>query len=86
MPHVLARLKNIPLEIIKGILEKDKAFHVAHGMYLEHIWQNADNKNEVLFLFRINDIDYTKAFIHKLHCEALAQDPKANLPQITYLK
>ena len=55
-------------------------------MYLEQIWQNSDDQKEVLFLFRINDIDHTKALIHKLHSEALAQDPKANLPQMTYLK
>lgn len=86
MPHVLATLKNVPLEIIKEVLEKDKAFHASQGMNLEYIWQNADDKNEVLFLFRINDIDSTKALIHKLHSEALAQDPKANLPEMIYLK
>ena len=86
MPHVLATLKNVPLEIIKGILEKDKAFHASQGMYLEQIWQNSDDQNEVLFLFRINDIDHTQALIYKLHLDALAQDPKANLPQMTYLK
>ncbi|MBP2282578.1 hypothetical protein H4V97_000896 [Flavobacterium sp. CG_23.5] len=44
MPHVLATLKNVPLEIIKGILEKDKAFHASQGMYLEQIWQNSDDQ------------------------------------------
>ena len=55
-------------------------------MFLEHIWQNADDDNEVLFIFRINDIDATKALIHQLHSEALTKDPKANLPEMTYLK
>ncbi|MBG6111128.1 hypothetical protein IWX84_002012 [Flavobacterium sp. CG_9.10] len=32
MPHVLATLKNVPLEIIKGILEKHKAFLASQGM------------------------------------------------------
>ncbi|SHM42767.1 hypothetical protein [Flavobacterium xinjiangense] len=86
MPHVLAKLKNVPLEIIKDILEKDKAFHASQGMYLEYLWQNADDENEVQFLFRIDNIDKTKTVIYKLHSEALAQDPKANLPEMTYLK
>ena len=86
MPHVLAKLKNIPLETIKAILEKDKAFHASQGMYLEYLWQNTDDENEVQFLFRIDDIDKTKSLIHKLHSEALAQDPNANLPEMTYLK
>ncbi len=68
------------------MLEKNKAFHASQGMYLEQLWQNADDENEVQFLFRIDDINQTKALIHKLHSDALAQDPKANLPEMTYLK
>jgi hypothetical protein len=86
MPHLLAKLKNVPLEIIKDVLEKDKAFHASQGMYLEQLWQNTDDENEVQFLFRINDVDQTKALIHKLHSDTLAQDPNANLPEMTYLK
>lgn len=86
MSHVLAKLKNVPFEIIKEILEKDKAFHASQGMYLEHLWQNADDENEVPFLFRIDSIDKTKALIHKFHSDALAKDSNANLPEMTYLK
>lgn len=86
MPHVLAKLKNVPLKIIKDVLKKDKAFHASQGMYLEHLWQNSDDENEVQFFFRINDVDQTKALIHKLHSDTLAQDPNANLPEMTYLK
>jgi hypothetical protein len=86
MPHLLAKLKNVTLEIIKDVLEKDKSFHASQGMYLEQLWQNADDENEVQFLFRIDNIDRTKALIHKLHSDTLAQDPNANLPEMTYLK
>ncbi|KIA85584.1 hypothetical protein [Flavobacterium sp. AED] len=86
MPHVLAKLKNVPLETIKAILEKDKAFHASQGMYLEYLWQNADDENEVQFLFKIDNLDKTKALIHKLHTDALVQDLNANLPEMTYLK
>ncbi len=85
MPHLLAKLKNVPIAVIREILEKDKTFHAENNMFLEHLWQNADDENEVLFLFRINDIDETKALIHKLHSEALAENPEANLPTMTYL-
>lgn len=86
MPHLLAKLKNVPFEVIKETLAKDKAFHVANNLYLEHIWQNADDQNEVQFLFRIDAIEPTKKLINKLHSDALKQDPSANLPQMTYLK
>lgn len=86
MPHLLATLKNVPLEIIREVLEKDKEFHKSQGMYLEHLWQNTDAENEVLFLFRIDDIEKTKILIQKLHSETLAQNPNANLPTMVYLK
>lgn len=86
MPHLLATLRNVPLEIIKDVLEKDKEFHKSQGMYLEHLWQNADVENEVLFLFQIDNIENTKTLIHKLHSETLAQNPEANLPAMIYLK
>ncbi|MDP3680545.1 MAG: hypothetical protein Q8R22_06895 [Flavobacterium sp.] len=86
MPHLLAKLKNVPIAVISEILEKDKIFHAENNMFLEHLWQNADDENEVFFLFRINDIDETKAFIHQLHADALTQDDNANLPIMTYLK
>jgi len=86
MPHLLAKLRNVPFETIKEVLENDKAFHASEEMYLEHIWQNADDENEVLFLFRINSIGNTKKLIEKLHSKALEQDPNANLPNMTYLQ
>lgn len=86
MPHLLATLINVPLEIIREVLEKDKEFHKSQGMYLKNIWQNADDENEVLFLFQIDDVESTKTLIHKLHSETLAQNPDANLPTMIYLK
>lgn len=86
MPHLLATLRNVPFETIKEVLENDRAFHASEEMYLEHIWQNADDENEVLFIFRINSIANTKKLIEKLHNKALEQDPNANLPNMTYLK
>lgn len=86
MPHLLATLKNVSLEIIREVLEKDKEFYKSKGMYLEHLWQNADDENEVLFLFQIDDVESTKTLIHKLHSETLSQNPDANLPAMIYLK
>lgn len=86
MPHLLAKLNNVPLNIIEEVLKKDKSFHASKGMYLENLWQNADDENEVLFLFKIESVDNTRKLIEKLHSEALIQNPNANLPLMTYLK
>lgn len=84
MPHLLAKLKNVPFATIKAILEQDSMFHASQGMHLEQLWQNADDANEVQFLFRIESVDQTKKLIHTLHSDALAQDPCVNLPEMTY--
>ena len=86
MSHLLSTLQNVSLDSIKDILEKDKEFHKSQGMYLEYLWQNTDKENEVLFLFKIDSVEKTKILIQKLHSEALAQNPEANLPTMTYLK
>jgi hypothetical protein len=86
MPHLLAKLKNVPLEIIREVLEKDSKFHASEGMYLKHLWQNAEDENEVLFLFQIDSITSTQKLIQKLHSETLLQNPEANLPVMTYLQ
>jgi hypothetical protein len=86
MPYLLATLRNVPFETIKGVLENDRAFHASEEMYLEHIWQNIDDENEVLFLFRINSVENTKKLIEGLHSSALSQNPDANLPTMIYLQ
>jgi hypothetical protein len=86
MAHMLARLRKVKLEIIKEILTRDAVEHAKEGLYLEHLWQNADDQDEVLFLFRTTDLKHAKQFIDRVHSEALQQDPNANLPQMTYLE
>jgi hypothetical protein len=86
MPHLLAKLNNVPLNVITDMLEKDKDFHASQGMYLENIWQNTDNDKEVFFLFKIDSIEKTKVLITKLHAQALVENPEANLPTMFYLQ
>lgn len=86
MSYLLAKLTNVPITNIIEILEKDKEFHASQGMYLENVWQNADNDKEVLFLFKIDSIEKTKVLIDQLHAQALAVNPEVNLPVMTYLQ
>lgn len=86
MPHILARLKGVNLEDIKKVLKADGPQHAEQGLYLEHLWQNADDSEEVVFLFRIENLIKAKEFINKVHTEALAKNPQANLPYMTFLE
>lgn len=85
MAHVLAKLTGAKFENVKRKLEEDASEHAKEGMYLEHLWRNADNPNEVLFLFRVNDLNHCKQRINKTHAEVRQKDPNATLPQMTFL-
>jgi hypothetical protein len=39
------------------------------------LWQYADDLEEVVFLFRIENLRKAKEFINKVHTEALAKKP-----------
>jgi len=54
-------------------------------MYLEHLWRNDDDPDEVLFLFRVEDLNRCKTKMRQVHAEALQGDPNAKLPQLIFL-
>jgi hypothetical protein len=85
MAHVLAKLEGVRLADVRQQLEKDAAGHAEQGMYLEHLWQNAEDASEVLFLFRVNDLDRCRQHMKKIHIQALQKNPGVQLPQVTFL-
>lgn len=86
MAHILNKLTNVKLEDVKNQLDMDKAGHAEQGMYLEHLWINADNPNEVFFLFRVDDLNQCKQLIEKVYSEARKKNPDAKLPEKIYLE
>jgi hypothetical protein len=85
MAHVLAKLTGVKFADVKQQLETDKPGHAEQGMYLEHLWKNADDPNEVLFLFRVNDLNHCKQLMNRVHAEARQKDPNAKLPEVVFL-
>jgi hypothetical protein len=82
---MLARLRNTRLQDIATVLEADAPHHAREGLYLEHLWQNEDDADEVLFLFRVDDLRHARQFIDKVHAQALRENPAASLPVMTYM-
>jgi hypothetical protein len=85
MAHVLAKLTGAPLAAVKQQLENDAAEHAEQGMYLEHLWQNAENPEEVFFLFQVKDLAHCRQRIHQMHAQARAENPGVPLPEMTFL-
>ena len=55
MPHMLARLRGTRIEDVRSVLHADAPKHAEQGLHLEYLWQNVDDPEEVIFLFRIDN-------------------------------
>ncbi len=86
MAHILARLGRVKPEDIKEVLKADAARHAGQGLYLEHLWQNVDDPEEVLFLFKTDDLRRAKQFVETVHAQALNDDPRIGVPQMIFLE
>ena len=86
MDHVLGKMRGVKAADIKAALTADVAKHSKEGLVLRHIWQNADDADETLFIFTANDLQHARDYIEKEHSEARKENPNANLPELLYLK
>ena len=86
MAHILNKITNVPIEILKNQLNKDAKEHALHDMYLEHIWQNDDNKDEVIFLFKTKNLSKAKKYIHSMHTKVKKENPTLTLPETIFLQ
>lgn len=86
MAHMLAKLRGVKAAEIKKVLMADASQHAAQGLHLEHLWQNADDSEEILFLFRVDDLGGARGFIQKVHTQARKENPNVNLPVMTFLE
>jgi hypothetical protein len=85
MAHVLGKLRGVKFEEVKSMLKSELLKHAEQGLYLRHVWRNADDSNEVLFIFQTNDLTRARKYIESIHAQALKENPQISLPQMTFL-
>jgi hypothetical protein len=86
VPYLLCRLKNVEFSLIKALLHEHAPEHAKDGLYMEHLWQNADDPREAIFLFRTDNLEHARKVTEHRHTEARKQDPHTNLPEVIYLE
>jgi hypothetical protein len=86
MSHIIAKLTDVEFSEVKKQLETDAVLHAEQGMYLEHLWQNSDNPKDVVFMFRVDNLDNCKQYMEQMHAEAREHDPNANVPATLFLR
>jgi hypothetical protein len=86
MDHILGKMRGVKTADIKAALAADAAKHSKDGLALRHVWHNADDTDETLFIFTASDLEHAREVIEKEHSDARKENPNANLPELLYLK
>lgn len=86
MDHILGKLRGVSPRDIKSVLTSDAAKHAKEGLFLRHVWHNADDADETLFIFTTEDLEHARKFIEMEHSRTRKENPNAKLPEILYLK
>ncbi|HEX7033457.1 MAG TPA: hypothetical protein VF172_10705 [Nitrososphaera sp.] len=86
MDHIMARIKGAKMEDIKAALKADALEHAKQGLMLRHIWRNADDQDEIVFIFTATDLDAARKYIKAVHEQVLKENPTATLPTMLFLK
>lgn len=86
MDHILARIRGVKLEDVKSALKVDVLKHAEQGLVLRHVWRNADESDEILFIFTTRDLDRARKFIERTHAQARKENPDVTLPEVVFLK
>lgn len=86
MDHILARIKGAKLEEVKAALKADAAARAEEGIILRHVWRNADDPSEILYIFTAANLELARKHIERQHEHARSTDQNAILPHMLYLK
>lgn len=86
MDHILARIRGVKMEDVKSMLKADTSKYVEQGLILRHVWRNADDSDEILFIFTTADLNRARKFIETVRAEAFKENPNTNLPEMLFLK
>ncbi len=86
MAHILATLHGLEKDIVEEMLHSHKYQHELDGLHLEHLWGNAEDDEEVIFLFKTDDLDKAHEALDQIHQWAMQHNPEIEPPVVIYLK
>ncbi len=86
MSHVLATLHGLEKDIVEAMLHEHTKKRSLDGLHLEYIWMNAEDDEEVIFLFKTDDIEKAHHLMDMIHRESLEHNQDMTPPKVIYLK
>jgi hypothetical protein len=85
MAHILATLHGLEKDVVEELLHDHKYQHELDCIHLEHLWGNALDDEEVIFLFKTDNVEKAKQALDKIHQECMRHNPEIEAPEIVYL-
>ena len=87
MMHLLIRHKVADFAKWKPAYDAHLSARQKAGLKEEHLFRNADDSNEVLLLFSVEDVDKAKAFAASDDlCQAMENAGVSDKPDVYFLK
>ena len=85
MAHILATLHELEKDIVEAMLHSNQ-YHELDWFHLEHLWGNAEDDEEVIFLFETDNLDKAHIVLDQIHQWAMRHNPDIEPPVVIYLK
>ena len=87
MHYMLCRQKVADFEVWKKVLDSHSGLHREAGFFIQQVWRNLDDPNEVFFIFKVGDLDKARAFIKSQHAAQGKEESKAlEYPDMWFLE
>jgi len=85
MHYILGRHKVEDVEAWKSMMESHREGHVESGLHFQQVWSNADNPNEIFFLFRVDDLNKAKSSLKEAGALDKEKQQRGEMPELLFL-
>lgn len=85
MHYILGRHK-ADVEAWKKVVESHKEAHLEAGLHFQQVWINADEPNEIFFMFKVDDLEKAKSFLKKAGALDKEKQQRGEIPKLWCLE
>ncbi len=85
MHYILGRHK-ADIQAWREAVESDKQSHLQAGLHFQQVWINAEDPNEIFFMFRLNDLEKAKSFLEKAGALDKQKQERGEIPKLWFLE
>jgi hypothetical protein len=85
MHHLLGRHR-ADVEAWKKVVESHKEAHLEARLHFQQVWVNADDPNEIFFMFRVEDLEKARSFLEKAGALDQEKQEGGEIPKLWFLE